>query len=485
MSPLLKLSATQLAEGIREKKWSVQEVLEAHLSHLQEVNPQLNAVVVPMFEQARQEAVAKDQKLAQVSAEELPPLFGVPCTIKESFAVEGQPNTAGLVARKDYRAPEDAITVRRLKDAGAIVMGLTNTSELCMWMEAHNQLYGRTSNPYHPGHISGGSSGGEGAIIGAGASPMGLGADIGGSIRMPAFFNGVFGHKPSPGLVPSSGQWPMPEDEVLPMLGTGPLCRKAEDLLPLIKILAGPDGQDPTCKVVELTPLEDIELSNIRIISVAHDGRKPVQESLSEAQMMAAEHLAQRGAKTQNHRFDGFKHSLDIWMSTLGTGQPKDSFRGQMGDRSTSQLWGHLIKHTRGSSEHTLPAILLGLVENLGKLTPKRNQRFLSLTEQVKQEVHEVLGEDGVMLYPSHPVVAPRHQEPLKKPFRWAYTGLFNALGLCATQIPLGLDQNGLPLGVQAVALPGKDTLTIKVALELEEAMGGWVPPGSKADSQS
>jgi len=233
-------SATALAAAIARKELRAVEVVDAHIAHARAVNPTLNAIVVERFAAARAEAEAADAH--QEAGHPLPPLHGVPCTIKESFAFAGMPNCAGLVSRAAYRSPADAITVARLRGAGAIPMGLTNTSELCMWLESDNRVYGRTNNPYQSAHIVGGSSGGEGAIVGSGASPFGLGSDVGGSIRLPAFFNGVFGHKCSPGLIPNSGQFPSANGaEAEGMLSTGPLCRKAVDLWPLLRILAGPD----------------------------------------------------------------------------------------------------------------------------------------------------------------------------------------------------------------------------------------------------
>src|SRR5262249_8717417 len=152
--------------------------------------------------------------------------------------------TGGLYARRGKPATRDATAVKRLRAAGAIPLGVTNVSELCMWMESANTVYGRTSNPYDLARTPGGRSGGEGAIVGAGASPVGLGSDVGGSIRMPAFFCGVFGHKPTGGLIPNTGQFPIAENDALRYLTTGPLCRRAEDLWPIVRTLAGPDGED-------------------------------------------------------------------------------------------------------------------------------------------------------------------------------------------------------------------------------------------------
>jgi len=194
----LQASAIEIAAGIRAGRVSARAVVDAHIELLERVNPAINAVVVPRYEEARAEAEAADALVAAAGdGEELPPLLGAPCTIKESIAVAGMPNCAGVLARRELRAETTAPVAQRLIDAGAVVLGLTNTSEVCLWIESDNRVYGRTRNAYDPERIAGGSSGGEGAAIGAGGSPFGLGSDVGGSIRGPAFFNGVFGHKRS------------------------------------------------------------------------------------------------------------------------------------------------------------------------------------------------------------------------------------------------------------------------------------------------
>jgi fatty acid amide hydrolase 2 len=207
-SDLLRASARELAEAIAGGRTTSREVVETHIARLREANARTNAVVADRYDQALEEADRADERVR--AGGDLPPLLGVPCTVKECFALEGMPNAAGLVSRRDHRADTTAPAVQRLRDAGAIPVGVTNTSELCMWWGASdNKLYGRSSSAYSPKHTSGGSSGGEGAAVGSGGSPFGVGSDIGGSIRLPAFFNGVFGHKPTPGLVPNDGQFPL------------------------------------------------------------------------------------------------------------------------------------------------------------------------------------------------------------------------------------------------------------------------------------
>src|SRR4051812_28813776 len=204
MTAVTDRSATDVARAIRQGELSAREVVEAHAWRLHRAQPRTNALARDRFADALAEADAADERLAGVaadSAQRLLPFLGVPCTIKESIGLRGMPNSAGLVTRRDSLAEETAPSAQRMLDAGFIPLGVTNTSEMTMWIESDNRLYGRTRNAYDPHRIAGGSSGGEGAAVGSGGAPVGLGSDIGGSIRLPAFFNGVFGHKPSPGLV--------------------------------------------------------------------------------------------------------------------------------------------------------------------------------------------------------------------------------------------------------------------------------------------
>lgn len=205
----LLLSGSQLAKLIRTREVSVRDVVQAHIQHAKKINPQINAIVKDRFAAALIEADQADKYADLTNSEELPPFFGVPATIKESLALKGMPQTGGLVSRKDFIAPDTATSVMRYLKAGIIPIGVTNIPELCLWSETDNHIYGRTNNPYNPEHIAGGSSGGEGAIIGAGASPLGLGSDISGSLRFPAFFNGIFSHKSSHGMVPCIGHFPL------------------------------------------------------------------------------------------------------------------------------------------------------------------------------------------------------------------------------------------------------------------------------------
>lgn len=478
---LLLSSATELARGIRRRELSSREVVEAHIAHIERVNPVLNAVVRTRFEEARAEADRADELVRKVAEEELPPFHGVPCSIKESFALTGMPNSAGLVARKDKLSDSDATAVARLREAGAIPLGVTNVSELCMWMESKNRVYGRTNNPYDPARIVGGSSGGEGAIIGAGGSPFGLGSDVGGSIRMPAFFNGVFGHKPTGGLVPGTGQWPDASPGIARILTTGPITRRAEDLMPLLRVLAGPDGHDPGCIPFELGDPQSVDLSELTVLDVRGNGFVATSRELQEAQARVARHLASRGAKVITTEIPGLERSLDIWSSIMAARDDGPAFGELLGEGKPVRVFEQLALWAVGRSPHTLPALGLALAEKLVKTSPSRMQRFVDEGLALKEDLVARLGPKGILLYPSYASSAPRHYAPLFPPVRWVYTAILNVLELPVTQVPLGLDGQGLPLGVQVAAVHGNDHVTIAVAHELERAFGGWQPPRVEA----
>jgi fatty acid amide hydrolase 2 len=468
LDPLLLLSATELARRIRGRELTSREVLEAHLRRAEAVNPRLNALVAERFAAARAEADAADARVRHEDPAQLPPLLGVPCTIKESFALTGMPQTAGLVARVGLRASTDAPTVAALRAAGAIPIGVTNTSELCMWYESNNRVYGRSNNPYDVTRIVGGSSGGEGAMVGAGAVPFGLGADVGGSIRLPAFFNGVFGHKVSPGVIPNEGQFPCAEGEAGTFLATGPICRRAEDLWPLVKLLARPHtlSGDPA----------KVAIGALTVLDVPDDGAHPPSRELREAQGRAADALGRAGAKLRRVRLPGLERAFDVWSAALSAADDK-SFATLLANGAPKAFTPELVRWATRRSPHTLPAIALAILERVVEKLPARTRKLIERAHALGRELQDAIG-DGVMLYPSFERTAPRHYVPLAMPFSSGYTGLFNVLRMPATQVPLGLSRAGLPLGVQVAARAGNDHLTIAVAQLLERACGGWVPPG-------
>ena len=479
--PLTERSALDLARGIREGEVTSREIVEAHVARLREVQPRINAVAADRFEAALEDADAADRRVAEASdADELPPLLGVPCTIKESIALAGMPNCAGLISRREHRATETAPAAARVLEAGAIPLAVTNVSELTMWIESQNFVYGRTRNVYDQTRVAGGSSGGEGAAVGSGGSPIGLGTDIGGSIRLPAFFNGVFGHKCSAWIVPNSGHFPAAEGEVTRMLSLGPLTRRAEDLMPLLRLVAGPDGIDPCTREVELGDPADVSLDGLPVVLAEDTSIVPVRRELRDAREQAAGALVAAGASLRRVPLSSMRRALDYYLTALRAGSDKrvrDLLEDEMEETARLTLgragWGAL----RGRGPHTVSMVILLATEALAARTPERlTKRALAAGKALAREVEDVVG-DGVLLHPPHPRVAPKHGRTVGRPWVITPTAVFNLLGLPVTQVPLGLNASGLPLGVQVAAADGNDHLTIAAALALERRFGGWVTP--------
>ncbi|XP_048852278.1 fatty-acid amide hydrolase 2-A-like isoform X4 [Brienomyrus brachyistius] len=484
-NPLLLLSGVQLARKIRRREVTSVEVVQAYIDRIQEVNPIINAVVKHRFSEALQEAAQVDKLLDDEKAEEQElearlPFLGVPFTAKEAFALRGMPNSTGLVSRRDVVSERDACSVALLKRAGAIPLAVTNCSELCLWLESHNRLYGVTSNPYDTSRIPGGSSGGEGSILASGGSIIGIGSDVGGSIRLPAFFNGIFGHKPTSGVVSNEGQHPPCSGLQEDFLATGPMCRYAMDLLPVLRIMAGANAD-------KLSLTSEVDLKKLRYFSVPHSGGSPmvspVDKQLIQAQRKVAETLeTDLGVRVQELHIPQFKCSTQIWGAFMASpgrdGKPARSFAELMGTEQQKvwPLW-EMAKWVVRQSSHTFPAIGLAIVEMAQSSPP--SQFIVQQKEQLQNQLENLLGTDGILLYPSYPHVAPKKNLPLLTPFNFSYAGIFNILGLPVTQCPLGLNQEGLPLGVQVVAGRFQDHLTLAVARHLEEAFGGWKEPGA------
>jgi fatty acid amide hydrolase 2 len=488
MDSLLTLSGTRLSEMIKNKEISSREAVEKHIEHIQKVNPVLNAVVADRFETARKEADRADLEVKTSDPQKLPPFHGVPCTIKECLALTGMPNTCGLDSRKGIIPSRDATAVARVREAGAIPMGVTNVPELCMWVETYSHIYGRCKNPYDPNRTTGGSSGGEGAIIGAGASPFGLGSDIAGSIRYPAFYNGIFGHKPSGGIVPNTGQYPPLDNNVRRYLTTGPLARRAEDIFPLLRIIAGPDGEEDCCENIRLGDPSKVRIDKLKVISIEDHWFLKIDPELRDAQRRCADYLEEKGACViRDVRLDSIKKALGIWIAMI-ISELETSVEDLIGGERMV-FPREIFKMIRGKSMHIGPIVVLVMLERLIKFTDKTaagvylskgTQKLVDAGLQLKEDISRLLGNNGIMLYPSNSSPAPLHGRPLKFPLEATYMFIANVLEFPTTQVPLGLSSAGLPLGVQVMGNYGRDHITAAVALEFEKAFGGWVPPWLK-----
>jgi len=481
---LLLKPAIKLAELIRTRQVTSVQVTSAFIQRIKNVNGLINAVVDERFDLALMDAKNADDEIDNcenlVDLAKVKPFLGVPFTTKDCFQVIGLSHTGGLLKRgqRQEKATLDADTVAQLRSAGGIPIGVTNVSELCMWMESSNKVYGRTNNPYHVGRTCGGSSGGEAAILAAGGSPMGIGSDVGGSIRMPAFFNGIFGHKPSTGVVSNKGQIPVAHGIIDTFLSTGPMSRYAEDLIPLMKVLL-----KPNLEKTNLLQLDNpIDLRNLKVYYMTNDGGNPlvspVDDELKNIQLEVIKQWeTEFGIKAEEINLELLAYSTLIWSNKMSSEPSAPSFAQELTEHEgeISPLWELLKWICYKQSDHTLPAIGLALFENTVNTESSFHKKFIKMCNTLNSKLEEILGNNGVLLYPSHSTPAPYHGQALIKTANFSYTAIFNVLGNPVTQVPLGISKTwGVPLGIQVVSAKNQDRNSLYMALQLEKMFGGW-----------
>jgi fatty acid amide hydrolase 2 len=471
----LRASAGALADAIREQRIGARDVVEAHIAVLEGTQPRTNAIAVSRFDAARAEADAADARIAAASSEDrLPPMLGVPCTVKEMIGIEGMPHTAGLLARRGHRATATAPAARRLIDAGAIVLGTTNAAEVGIWIETNNRVYGLTRNAYDRRRTAGGSSGGEAVAVAVGGSPLGLGSDMGGSIRIPAFFNGVFGHKPTAGLVPNTGMFPDTTGDIGQLLTIGPMTRYAEDLMPVLRTIAGPDRQDPFVRAVTLGDPKDVTMKGLSVVIGDDTSFVPISREMRDTRDRAADALADAGAQIRRVSLKSMRRATELFLTASAELAGRlDHIIVEAGSPPATAL--NLLRRTEG---HNVMTALTLLAERLPR-PAGRTRRVMAAARALTAEVEGVIG-DGVMLHPPYRHTAPRHYTTIARPWLQSACSVFNVMGLPVTEVPLGLNRRGLPLGVQVAAQRDRDHLTIAVAQLLEWTVGGWTPPDSE-----
>ncbi|MEM7153659.1 MAG: amidase [Myxococcota bacterium] len=474
MSTLLDRSAMDLLRLVRQREVSPVELLEAHIAQIEAVNPSLNAMAAPCYDAARNEADAAESLIMRRDPDSLPPLIGLPFTAKEYIMAEGMPLTGGVWSRRSIRASRDATTVRRLREAGAILVGLTNVPEGGLWMETYNDIYGRTVNPWSPAHTSGGSSGGEGAIVAAAGVAFGLGADVGGSIRIPAAFCGTVGHKPTGRLVPNTGFWPPAgEGDLSAYLVCGPLTRRVEDVMPIMRVLAGPDGEDPVVKPWTLGDPSEVDLRDVTVYPVPGNGFVRISSENRRVIERTTEALRARGAKVGTFDIKRLRKAFPIWAAMMATGGGP-SYSQVLGDGRPFSATRELLRLALRRSHHTLPALVVAGLEELTAKLPDTVDGAIAQGRALQAELDRTLGPRGVLLHPPYSRPAPRHYRSLLTPFDFVCTGLFNVLEMPSTVVPTGFSKDGLPLSVQVIGGRGHDHLTVAVASAVERDFGGW-----------
>lgn len=470
--PLIDLSLTEILARLRSRRLRPGELVDAHIARIEQVNPLINALVADRFEAARAEAKQADARYANEDPDQLPPLLGVPCSLKEFISVAGMPLSAGCYARRELRASSDSTVTARLREAGAIILGVTNVPEGGLWMETYNVLYGRTNNPHNLAHTPGGSSGGEGALVASGGSVFGIGSDVGGSIRIPSSFCGIVGHKPSAGLVPNTGHYPPAPPPGADYLATGPMCRRVGDVMPILRVLAGPDGQDQAARAIPLRDPAQVRLDEVTLYPLPDAGRLRSSAPLRQAVESAAEALSTQGARRTELSVDLSKR-FPLWASAMSAAHPQ-GYGPVLSDGGGLPLGRELLRSALGRSRYIFPNLLLVLGERVLSALRMDPSGALSRVLRIRAELDEALGDSGVILHPPFSRTAPRHGVALLTPFDFGFTSLWNLLGYPVTVVPFGFDDNGLPVCLQVIARHGNDHLTLAVAAAIEKRFGGW-----------
>ncbi|XP_026495503.2 fatty-acid amide hydrolase 2-like [Vanessa tameamea] len=473
---ILMESAVTLAEKIRKNELKSEDLVTACIERIKQVNPILNAVTDERYEEALKEARQVDKMIENGLSEEefkKKPFLGVPFTAKESHAVKGMLHTLGVRARKSARADEDAECVRLVRAAGAIPVAVTNVPEINKWQETRNMVFGQTNNPYNTGHTTGGSSGGEAALAAAIASPISLCSDIGGSTRMPAFFCGLFGLNPTAGHTSLKGSGLRSGAEPT-MASVGFVSKHCSDLAPLTAIVA--DQQAHLLQLDREVHLKDIQIyymetiKDLRVSPICSDLRKAMNKVVSNLSAQATS----TASAPKPYYHEGFDHCFSLWRHAMS--REAESFAKLLTDNAGEAVGLlELGKKLIGQSDYTVAAILKLLDDQL--MPPVPAAWADELTESLREDLIRVLCGGGVLLAPAAPAPAPPHAALLLRPYNFAIWGVFNVLKFPAVQVPLGLNSEGLPLGIQVVAAPRQEALCLAVAKHLEKQFGGFVPP--------
>ena len=424
------------------------------------MNPALNAAVEVLGERALDDAGAADRELAagKLRGE----LHGVPFSIKDSIELAGSRSTAGTLGRKNA-APStaDATLVARLRRAGAIPIAHTNLPDLLFAFESSNLIFGQTNNPYDVTRTCGGSSGGEAALIAACGSPLGLGSDAAGSVRLPAAFTGIAGLKPTSGRLPRTGHFPPAGGWLEMVWQIGPMARRVEDLIDAMRLLTGPDGIDPTVPDVPFREPDHVNLADLRVAFYTDNGFAAADSEVSAVVRAAAEAVAPAVRLVAEACPACLPDAYDLEMKFIGP-DGGDGLRAYLRELGSTEV-------------HPL------LTGWLDKLEPYRTDlaglaRYWAELDAYRAGMMRFLRDYDAILCPAYVRPALPHGESIRdENFRgFSHTMAFNVAGWPAAVVRSGESGTGLPIAVQVAAAPWREDIALRVALLLEEALGGW-----------
>ncbi|WP_262173135.1 amidase [Saccharococcus sp. Marseille-Q5394] len=465
LESILSADAFKIREMILDGEISVSDVTSIFIDRMKEKNPAVNFLAEERFDAAMEQAGQADVILSNGKAKGA--LFGVPISMKESFDVVGMQTTGGLLSRRGSVQKEDSVVVRKLKAEGAIIIGKTNTPELCFCQETDNKLYGRTNNPWNLGRTAGGSSGGEGAAIAIGAAAAGLGSDIGGSIRFPSHFNGVIGFKSGRGQVSQVGSFPFVEDPWQQrMLGIGPIVKTVRDAKLIYSIIA--EHQ-----------IEDRDIADFSI-NVFRTTELPISDET--VKLLNNVYLSLKNTYTaEREPLPYLKESAVLWQEIMsidgGESTRKTAFRNGKG----SPLTAYLKERTSGTSDihRYLSWALIGT--SLFKPSRKRQEEIGNLLNQGDEFLEDYLTKRLVVM-PVYHTAAPPHGIVYKEIFSIRKTFLnympfaayANTWGLPSLTVPIGKDRDGMPIGLQIIGKNGNEDAIFSLGSFLEKEFGGY-----------
>ena len=462
----------ELGRLVSHGELSPVETVDAFLQRVSQTNPRINAITDLQAERAREQAL--DAAKRQRRGDKVGPLFGVPLTIKSSIAAKGCRYECGTKLRSGQVAESDATLVARLKRAGAIILGTTNVPEFLMAYETDNALYGRTISPIDEGFTPGGSSGGCSAAVAAGASAGSFGSDAGGSVRVPAHFCGLYGLKPTPGVIPRTGHWPAVAGPSTTLAGVGPITRTAEDLDGFLALTAGYDGCDTSTYPHDRPSAPDLEsIRDLKIGWFDQAWDTAVAAETRTAVRVAARALSERGLRVERMELKGLERAPRVWwlqfgicLRTLIEGSTPEGYR-------MHPLSYEAMAAKEEESATKYEDLLMGWV----------------LQDQMRYELLQQMREYRLLLCPVAAIPAFRHGErswsvdgqTVGYPEAFVYSQVFNLLGVPAASAPVGEAPEGLPIGVQVVGRPHEDQIVTAVVRELEAGLGRDPTKGAAA----
>jgi amidase len=463
MSDLSLQSITFLAAQIAARKVSPVEVLQAHLDRIKAINPQLNAIVTLAPDAMQQ---AGEAEAAIVRGDELGLLHGVPVTIKDTIETAGLRTTSGSSMRAQFVPTRDAPAVARLKAAGAIIIGKTNTAEMAMDYTTDNPVFARTVNPYDPSLTTGGSSGGEAAAIGTCMSPGGIGSDLAGSVRIPAHFCGIAGLKPTVGRIPGEGQFPPSTGPYSLGAVIGPMARSVSDLHLMFNVLAGIDTGDWTGRT---------SLVGSRVAWYTDDGVAPVTEETRQAVESVARALSNAGLIVEQTRPPGVEQGHDFWLklfSRASVVQLRNVYAGN------EEKGGDFVRWRLATADDTPPPAIDDYINSW-----LERDRLRAALVAWMEHTPLLIAPVGATPAYKHGTLKVTVGERTMSTFRaFSYSQTCNVFDLPAVAIPAGRSREGLPIGVQIIGRPFAEEMVLTAAAIVEEALGGWQMPSFLSD---